>query len=317
MHIATLIAGDYVFGAAALVNSLARAGFTGQITVGHQGPVNWQIQPGAPIVMRELDDSQTWGGSLKGNLLLSLGDGDVCYIDADCIVTSPQLFELIFGVIDEQPLFAVEAIVPASDVRRRVWTRSILGSNDRVSRYADLTCMAYLNAGFFALRLPRDNLFLKQYQQAIERCLIGTGRLFETPYFPMGDQDCMNAVLSNLDIPFATIGPPDVWYRAQTVNPYLHVGAATDPVLLHCTGKLKPWQLNRPMISGPDVYDKWFYHFAFLETPWVQMSQRMPRALEGWFQDNRRSRISRRARRIKDQIVRIIDMPQRQTGNQK
>jgi lipopolysaccharide biosynthesis glycosyltransferase len=137
-------------------------------------------------------------------------------------------------------------------------------------------------------------------------CLIGAGQLFETPFFPMPDQDCMNAVLANLEFPFATIGPPDIWYKAQAVNPYLHVGTASEPILLHCTGRLKPWRLERPMVSSPDLYDRLFYHFAFLETPWIHLSRKLPRSVEKWIKDDLWSRIGRRTRRAAARLAPII-----------
>lgn len=306
MHVAILVTGDYYFGAAALINSLAKVGFSGQITVGHQGPIDWEVHPGAPVTHCKLDDSQKWAGNLKAQLLMNLGRGDVCFIDADCIVTSPRIFELISVFVRDQPLFAVEGIMPASDVRRVAWAYCLSRGARSVTLGNGFACLAYMNSGFFALRLPRDEFFLKQWQEAMNLCLVGTGQLFETPFFPMPDQDCMNAVLAKLEFPFTTIGPPDIWYRAQPVNPYLHVGVASEPILLHCTGSLKPWRLERPMDSSPDVYDKLFYHFAFLETPWIRLSRKLPSALERWLKDDLRSRIDRRARRVAARLAQLM-----------
>lgn len=305
MHIVTLVTGDYAFGAVALINSLAKAGFSGRITVGHQGPIDWEIRSDAPIKMYELDGSPKWGGSLKARLLMNFGSGEVCFIDADCIVTSSRIFELIRNVIGDQSLFAVEGILPAGDIRRRVWARSLSKTSDNNERHSDLTCLAYLNSGFFALSLPRDELLLKQWQDAMDRCLIGAGQLFETPFFPMADQDCLNAVLANLDIPFATIGPPDIWYRAQPNNPYLHVGVSPEPVLLHCTGKLKPWHLKRPTASRPDIYDRLFYRFGFLETPWIRLRRKLPRPVERWMEDGLWSRIGNKGRQAADRFSKL------------
>jgi lipopolysaccharide biosynthesis glycosyltransferase len=304
MHVVTLVTGDYVFGAAALINSLARAGFAGQITVGHQGPIDWQIQSGAPVVMRRLSDSQKWGGSLKAEFLLSLGDGEICFIDADCIVTSSKMLDLIDQVVTDRPLLAVEGIIAAGDVRRYVWARKLPAAKGAAASH-ELACVAYLNSGFLALNLPRDLALLEQWREAISQCLIGTGQLFETPFFPMADQDCLNAVVAALGTPVATIGPPDVWYRAQPVNPYLHVGAAAEPVLLHCTGKLKPWLLRRPAVLSPDIYDRLFYRFAFQETPWVRLPRRLPRGVEQWLKDGLWSRLSRKARQAASRVAQL------------
>ncbi len=305
MHVITLVTGDYVFGAAALINSLAKAGFDGQITVGHQGPIDWEIQSDAPVTVRRLNDSQKWGGSLKADLLLSSGNGEICFIDADCIVTSPKIFELIAQVITDSPLLAVEGIVPAGDVRRHVWSKKLSTNKDDGARHGELECLAYLNSGFLALSLPRDLIWLEKWQEAMERCLIGTGRLFETPYFPMADQDCLNAVAAALNKPFATMGPPDIWYRAQPVNPYLHVGAAAEPVLLHCTGRLKPWHLRHPAALSPDIYDRLFYRFAFVDTPWIRLPRRLPRGVEQWLKDGLWSRLGRKARQAANRVAQL------------
>lgn len=306
MHVATLVTGDYVFGAAALINSLATAGFAGQITVGYEGSIDWQIQSGAPVTMRKLNGWQTRGFSLKHELLLSLGNGEVCFIDADCIVASSRLFELIGQVITDRPLLAAEGIIPAGDVRRYVWASKLSSIQNGAARNSELTCLIYLNAGFLALSLPRDLTLLEKWREAMDRCLVGPGRPYETPYFPMADQDCLNAVVSALDTPVATIGPPDVWYRAQAVNPYLHVGVASEAVLLHCTGKLKPWLVKHPTALSPDIYDRLFYRFAFLETPWIRLPRRLPRGAEKWFEDGRWTRLGRKARRAANRVAQFV-----------
>jgi hypothetical protein len=237
---------------------------------------------------------------------MNVGSGDVCFIDADCIVASPRLLELTSECVRNQPLFAVEGIMPACDVRRIAWA-SCLSREGRTSALRhEFTCVAYMNSGFFALRLPRDELFLQQWEEAMRLCLIGAGELFETPFFLMPDQDCMNAVLANTEFPFATIGPPDIWYKALTINPYLHVGTATEPILLHCTGRLKPWRLQGPIVSSPDLYDTLFYRFAFLETPWIRLPRKLPRAVERWIRDDLWGRIGRRTRRVAARLAPII-----------
>ena len=307
MHIVTMVKGDYVYGAAALINSLAKAGFDGQITVGHEGPIDWEIQPEAPVSTRRLSDSQRWGGCLKADLLLSLTNGEICFIDADCIVTSKKLFELINEVIAVHPLLAVEGIVSAKDIRRYVWAKKLSTKQDRLLKNSELACVAYLNSGFLALSLPRDLTLLEKWRESMAQCLVGAGQLFETPFFPMADQDCLNAIVSDLDTGFATIGPPDIWYRAQAVNPYLHVGAVAEPVLLHCTGKQKPWSMRHPAVSGPDVYDRLFYQFAFLDTPWVRLPRRLPRNVEKWLKDGLWSRLGRKARRAANRVAQLAN----------
>lgn len=293
MQIATIAVGDYAYGAAALINSLASCGFSGHVTVGYQKQLDWELQPGVPVTCLELDSSPKWAGNLKAQLMSNMGRGDVCYIDADCIVTSKLLLSIASEFVRDQPLFAAEGVLAASDIRWRRWEHCLSGAAKGGTSKA---AIVYFNSGFFALNLPRDEHIISQWQEAVEKCLTGRGALFETPFFPMADQDCLNAVLASLNQDFVSIGPPDVWYRALPFNPFLHVGVARKPLLLHCTGGRKPWRECAPTVR-PDIYDRAFYHFAFENTPWVQLKRGLPPSTENWLVDGIRSRINVRARR--------------------
>jgi hypothetical protein len=299
IHIATIAVGDYCAGAAALINSLACAGFNGRIIVGHQGPLEWDTKASSPVTCIELPGA---GGrhstNLKATLLGAVGSGDVVYVDSDCILTSPRLLEIVRDFLDTGAVFCVESLLPASDVRHHVWRRS-LNQSAATSRNIDLaSCVPYINAGFFGLRLPRDDYYLRGYSELMQRALPGTGQPFKTPYFPLVDQDCLNAVIANSGRPFATLGPPDIWYRALAGNSYSQIGVSTEPLLLHCTGLQKPWRLRRVPLLGPDVYDREFYRFAYVETPWVTLRKPMPKSIVRWIENGALTRARLKVRRL-------------------
>ncbi len=304
LTIATLAVGDYCAGAAALINSLACSDFRGHITVGHWGPLEWEMNGRAPISCVELQTAATRHPiNLKAELLQSMGPGDICYIDADCIVTSPRLLEIVTEFLDVGPFFSIESILPASDVRHHVWRRSFIGLMRSDLNF--MSCIPYINSGFFALRLPRDDYYLREFADLMQRALPDKGEVFKTPYFPLPDQDCLNAVVANAGRPIATLGPPDIWSRAVSTNPYALVGVSTTPLLLHCTGLQKTWRLKDPPLSRPDIYDKEFHRFAHLETPWVTLRRPLPKSVIHWIEDGAMSKATLKLRRLGSRLSHI------------
>ncbi len=92
--------------------------------------------------------------------------------------------------------------------------------------------------------------------------------MFEVPYFPMPDQDCLNALLQDEKSAFSCIGPPDVWYATSAGSPFSHVGSF-EAALLHGTGP-KPWQHKSVPLRDPNRYEVAWYRFSSQETPWVR-----------------------------------------------
>lgn len=154
------------------------------------------------------------------------------------------------------------------------------------------------------LDVERDIRLLDAWRDAI-LLLRGGGGMYQDPAFVMPDQDCLNAVLQDGKTDFATIGPPDVWYAASPINPFLHVGVGPDPLLLHCTGKAKPWILTDVPPRSPNIYESTWYRYAYLETPWVRVDNCLPRGVKEWLAATRLGRIagtiSRIQRRIRSQ----------------
>jgi len=308
MHIVTVATGDYAKGAAALVNSLAATGFAGRITVGHQGPLQMQTRPDAPVELLEIPaTNKLTATNLKANIVARVGSGDICYVDADCIVTSPQLLKIVSEFLDIGPVFCAESMMPSCDARYRAWAKSLVAIGIHQAEPPHAICRPYFNAGFFALRLPRDAEYLERYQRLLGSALLDDGRFHGTPYFAMADQDCLNAAIISIARPMTSIGPPDVWFRALPVNPYLVVGIEPEPVLLHCTGAgKKPWRFDVPPLRRPDAYDKAFYHFAYRSTPWATIADDVPKRMKIWFADSAAGKMDLRLRRHRQRISEIV-----------
>ncbi len=284
MQIATFAVGDYYFAAAALINSLACAGYSGRVVVGHIGPIDWNVDPQAPIDYVNLSDApEGFVSNQKAWLLGQLDSKDICFIDSDCIVTSPILLELIESHLTVRAFFTTEGLLAGSDVRWHVWKE--VSDTTGMGAARCMTAIPYINAGLIALRMPRDWDYLSEWQRIMDTSLPSEGEMFDTPFFQMVDQDCLNAVIDKIGRPFASIGPPDIWYRGLPVNPYLCVGSIGKPLMLHCTGERKPWRFESNPLVIPDIYDLAFYRFAYKETPWVRLMERPPKKLRPWFEN--------------------------------
>src|SRR5262245_41119131 len=121
MDVFTLVSGDFIYGAAALCNSLRAAKFEGTIHIGHIGELDWTVDPSAPIVMHELADDGKWIGNHKPGFIMDHATGIYLYIDADCIVTTSTFIEAVREAVDQRPVFCTEAVIAGNDIRRLRW----------------------------------------------------------------------------------------------------------------------------------------------------------------------------------------------------
>ena len=313
LTVVTVATGDYWCGASALINSLADVGFSGEIVVAHDGEPPWILEKSAGIsTVRLPSDSRMRSYNLKAHAIGCASKGApssrVLYIDADCIVLSADFVTRIDEFLDQAPVYSAEGILPRSDVRHVKWTSVVkelrLAGAGGVSTNL-LECVAYVNSGMIAFDLPRDQKIIDGWQSVMDHVLIKEGGFFQTPYFFLPDQDCLNAVIANIDHPAVTMGPLDIWYRSLPLHPFNFIGAAEGPLLLHCTGYSKPWKLDRPPPNAPDIYDRAYYKYRYVECPLVKSPDEPSAELKDWFNDGRRSRIKRRLRRGSDQFDRI------------
>lgn len=274
----TLVEGDYVAGLAALVNSLRANGFSGEIRVGAtDSGAKWDAF-GPAIRLEALRTSERWIGNRRAELILEHPANRFLFLDADVIVRDPALFERMTAWLERGPVFAVEALLPPADFRRLAW-RDRLG----VASTPRPDTLSYFNSGLFAGVLDRDRALLVNWDDQLRRVLRPPGRLFEDADFPMPDQDVLNALLQDHTGPIVAISPPDVWYAASPVQPFLHVGGFQEPVIAHCTGREKPWRLSRVPPRAPNLYERDWYRYVFQQPTPIKLDLKMPGTLHSWF----------------------------------
>lgn len=304
MQIFTLVSGDYVQGAAALCNSLCAAGFDGKLYVGYTGELDWKLSSYAPIVSHKIPNKLSIL-NYKPSFIMDHAVGAYLYIDADCIVTQGAMLDSLCELATLMPILCAEGIVPEHDIRRLMWRRYKGGSGcdgQQKSDHVHEINNIYYNTGFFGGDVRRDRWILEGWQKIIETALLGTGELFETPYLPMADQDCLNAFIQDERFAFSCISPPDVWYAASTLNPFLHVGVVKSPWLLHCTGMQKPWRHRFVPARVPNAYEEAWHHFSLEEARWACSHPELPKSVHSWLQGRYWGRMVARFKSLRNRV---------------
>ncbi len=301
MNVFTLAIGDHVHGFIALCNSLCVAGFDGQIHVGYQREIRCEIATGAPIVLHELPEDVLQPMNRKPAFLLDHATSRFLYLDADIVVMNWAILDALRDAVATGPVFSAEGIIPERDIRRAVWRRA---KRDSLEECADFDATdarptnIYFNAGLVCGDMARDRRLLSDWNRMIRRTLpANRDGMFEIPYFPMPDQDCLNALLQDDDFAFSCIGPPDVWYATSAASPFSHVGSF-EAALLHGTGP-KPWRHKSVPARDPNRYELAWYRFSSQQTPWVRGRLELITPVSDWLRNSRRGRAISKAKRLR------------------
>jgi hypothetical protein len=301
MNVFTLAIGDHFYGLAALCNSLCALGFDGQIHVGYQDEIRCRVAAGAPIFFHELADDGLQPMNRKPAFLLDHAAGVFLYLDADIIVMDRGILNALSDAVLMGPVFCAEAIIPERDIRRAVWRRAKTDSVEEGSGFGAAAVPPtniYFNAGLVCGEMERDRRLVCDWNRIIRRTLpVGSDGLFQVPYFPMPDQDCLNALLQDEQSAFSCIGPPDVWYATSASNPFSHVGSF-EAALLHGTGP-KPWRHKSVPLRDPNQYEAAWYRFSSEETPWVRCQRELSEPVCSWLRNGRRGRVISKAKRLR------------------
>lgn len=237
----TLFEGDYHLGAAALLNSLHRAGFDGTFVCGYRGPrPAWAARAAslAPIRVRwaELTVPVHLTNHKPAFMLACLhvhtpGAAAVAYLDPDIIVKSP------WPVIERWLRGGValcedaNASLPAGHPYRAAW-HDFFARHDLVpARVLD----RYYNAGFVGL--PREcQGLLTRWNHLLDLAAHEVGPLSKLKHshpaalFHSMDQDALNMALLLDTVPIHAAGP-----EGMDFLPGGHL-------LSHAAGGRKPWR---------------------------------------------------------------------------
>lgn len=294
IEIYTLASENYAAGAVSLINSLRVHGFHGKINIGHTGPLSIEKQHIENVRFHELAESAYWIGNRKPEFLLTHPPQSwFAFFDADIILDHSDFLPRLCSWILTGPVFAIEAIVPASDHRRSMWRRR-LGKEP----YSSLTPEHYYNSGFFAGKWLRDREVIECWHNSLQHALSPPASIFEDHEFPMPDQDVLNAVLQDMTVQPIGVSPPDILYTASPINPFLHVGGFSRPALLHCTGGPKPWTLKTVPPRPPSQYDQAWYRYVFDKNTPVRLTHKLSKPLKWWFTGNKLGRLIQRSKTI-------------------
>ena len=282
--VCTLFEKQYHLGVAVLINSLARAGFTGEFHAGFRGP----LPPWAATAAQR--DATTWELPVEGGMRLILS-----HVETDAHFTNfkPDFMLATFAACDADAVLYCDpdvvvngtwryleewlscGIAVCDDVNspmaenhpRRVGWRRFFAEHGHALRYRG---SRYANAGVVGVaREHRRLLEVWKELLALASASLGGadvvgigsgGRRLKGAYgfadcFRQPDQDTLNAALEACpDIPVSYLGKQAMGFDAGT------------PILPHATGSRKPWtrRFVREALEGraPARVDKYFWKFA-------------------------------------------------------
>jgi len=238
----TLFEGDYHLGAAALINSLHRGGFSGTVVCGYRGALPpWHTIPEAnlapvrvlwvevstkihftnykPVFMIECLDKHTPNAE------------KIYYSDPDIVIKSPWRVLARWAADGIALCEDLNASLPARHPFRLAWLDFLESRSITPVRALE----RYYNAGFIGLpRAHRE--VLNNWQTMLEAAAshlgdldsIKTGQSYDL--FHTVDQDALNMALLLGDWPLNTTGPEGMDFMPG------------GNLLSHAAGKLKPWR---------------------------------------------------------------------------
>jgi len=294
----TIAYGEYLHGLVALVNSLRAAGFEGEIIAAVDADKEALGGFGNEVTFKKLEVSQRWAGNRKAEFILNNQNEYFVFLDADTIVRGSEFLQWVDRWIEKAPVFCIEATIQPEDWRRRAWAERLgVTPQNRCSS-------SYLNSGFFGGSMARDLSWLERWNSSMNQHLEPGASFFSDPDFPMPDQDFLNAVIAEMGIEYVALAPPDIWYAASPQNPFFHIGGFAEPVLSHCTGKQKPWLLERVPARTPNLYEfEWYRHVYGSAGP-VKSTRDIRPALGSWFSCKPMGRLISRSKKLVSRVER-------------
>ena len=282
--VCTLFEKQYHLGVAVLVNSLARAGFTGECHAGFRGPLppwaaratprdasTWDlpVAGGLRVVLKQLETGAHFTNFKPDFMLATLaasGADAVLYCDPDVVVNTTWHYLAEWLTCGVAVCDDVNSPMAENHPRRVGWRR-FFAEHGHALRYRG---SRYANAGVIGVTREHTRL-LEVWRDLLAAATAslggadvvgigGSGRRLEGAYgfadcFRQPDQDTFNAALEACpDIPVSFLGKQAMGFDAGT------------PLLPHATGSRKPWtrRFVREALEGraPARVDKYFWQFA-------------------------------------------------------
>lgn len=268
----TLLEGDYVKGAAALVNSAIKFGFRGSIYVGYRGsspkwPTDWMVSHGIMIHMIEMT-TDAHLTNVKPNFMLAILDRDqsltnLVYCDPDIVLN--RSWSQIAEWLDSGVALCedINSPVCATHPRRRGWRMHLADA------FGPLRCRLeqYVNGGFVGVDRSHRK-FLERWQAVsdemakviggLQVAKVENGSKFQSQgfwnCFSASDQDALNATLETEDFPVSLLG--------RDAMGFIH----GELIVPHAVGPRKPWR-GGFIVSAlrgfpPRAVDKLYLNYA-------------------------------------------------------
>ena len=270
--VCTLFEGSYHFGLAALVNSLHRAGFRGEVLAGHRGAMppwagaaepapldGWpdarslKVAEGLTLVFLSLDTDYHLT-NYKADFMLALLDGPardadaLFYLDPDICVVQPWRYFIEWVSCGVALCEDVNSPLPENHPRRVGWRRYYA----QHGVFLRFRAAQHVNGGFVGVH-RNDRAFLLSWKQTMDLMAAEIGSLSlaltsiaayrSTGFadcFDRTDQDALNAAVEATAQSVSVIGQEAMAFKA---------GSALLP---HAIGGPKPWQANylRAALAG-------------------------------------------------------------------
>ena len=244
----TLFEGDYHFGLAALINSLAQSGFQGSIAAGYRGALppwidqlkpldregSYEVSPGVRIEFMRLDTAVHFTNikpQFMQQLIRDRGCKYIWYFDPDIVVRCPWSFYVRWVRHGVALCEDINGNLPANHPLRHRWSELVSPAGLRNPQ----PLSTYFNAGFIGLPATCSG-FLDLWQKVtriaeskgLDTRAFGKGD--RTHPFSKADQDTLNIAAMYSEYPLTTMGAEAMGFVPGGVT------------MFHAVGALKPWR---------------------------------------------------------------------------
>lgn len=277
---------NYKYGVFALINSLRQLKIDNPIVVGTD--VHLPELDGIDNITQFIFDVDWNGTNLKAYTILNNPSDSFIYFDADIILTDKNFITEVEKALNKNKLVVpIEGVNSENELRRNYWQSIYPSKTDKI------THGWYYNAGFFAGVMAQHKYILNDWIALNKQYLNLKEFLFFNNKLPMADQDTLNAILQTLPIEsMVAIQMPDWYSVAAPQHPFHPIGNFRPRAFLHCTGKIKPWDITTIPSRPPNTYDDLWYSYLFRNNTPVKSSFELTYFQKKWFERSLISRIT-------------------------
>lgn len=188
--------------------------------------------------------------------LKNLSDGNYLYLDCDTIIERPLGLHL--DLLNEAPIVSTES-------NRKYDLFDVLTARQclETGLCTDLKPFPYINDGFFAFQLPRDQKIIDQWINLSLKHLAGINQASENPRWYFLEQDVLNIILRQPGQKVFSISPNHI--EIDNIDENL---------------RSRPFPYTKQISLRPKDKLKHVIHGAGLRRPWINPKNRFKRIFE-------------------------------------